>query len=188
VPQLGPIFQACSHPWLTPMVTATLTILPVLYAFLMIPLLDYVLGEEEESALHPKPGAWHKLLYQLICHVYVGLHCAVLVTAAHVVTSPTISLPMILVTCLNVSIVGGFSFCVAHELVHSTHKFDRFMAELLLTALCYKQWGVSHMAHHVHVATHGDPATARYQEAVCPLLCSLLQIPQRPSNTDAIDV
>ena len=162
---LAPVVQAFNYPWLAPVLTAALRVLPVIYAFVAVPLLDYVLGEEEELGEPLDSGAWYKPLYRGVCHGFVLLHIGLLLCAAHVVTTVG-SLPLFPIMCLNMSICGGFAFAVAHELVHSRHRFDRFCSEVLLTLVCYKQWGLSHMAHHAQVATQEDPASARYREPV----------------------
>lgn len=141
-----------------------LSCLPILYTFLAMPIIDIALGEEEEAGLPLDSDAWYKPLYRIVCHGFLLLHAAVLFTAAHTIAH--MSVPVAIVTCINLSILGGFGFCVAHELVHSSRKFDRFCAQVLLTMLCYKQWALSHMAHHAQVATEGDPASAKYRESV----------------------
>jgi hypothetical protein len=164
LPIVAPLLQAYNFPWLAPAVTSLLSCLPILYTFLAMPILDAALGEEEEAGLPVNTDAWYKPLYRLVCHGFLALHAAVLVTAAQGIAH--MSVPMAILTTVNLSILGGFGFCVSHELVHSSHKVDRFLAQVLLTMLCYKQWALSHMCHHAAVATEGDPASAKYRESV----------------------
>ena len=189
-----------------------LSILPGLYAFLVIPVVDFILGEEEEPGATVPATAWyrplsvgqrrdtiteHQLalvlmrdstgipkhlpqsehphaatvsryrpLYSAVCYGFVALHVAVFTNATLVVAAAPASLPTLALTAFNVAVVGGFSFAVAHELVHGAKRADGVAAQVLLTLMCAKHWGLAHMAHHAQVATQGDPASARFHESV----------------------
>jgi Fatty acid desaturase len=163
-PVLAPVLDVYSFPWLAPLATLLVQALPAIYALIALPILDMCLGEEEDEGAPIPQDAWYKPVYRLVCHGFIVLHIAALIFGAHAATSA--SLPLFMLLCFDYSLLGGFAFVIAHELVHSSHKVDRWCAELLLTTVCYKQWGLSHMQHHAHVATFDDPASARYRESV----------------------
>ena len=164
LPVLAPLFSAFDAPWLTTVATWVLRFMPCLYAFIAIPVLDMVLGEEGEAGMPITQRAWYTPLYRAICQGYTALHLGVTMTA--VAVSVHAPLAVVLCNALNVSMCGAFAFVVAHEMVHSQHKLDRTLADVLLTSLCYKHWSLSHQAHHLQVATHCDPASARFKESV----------------------
>jgi fatty acid desaturase len=180
IPASAPIFQALRVPWLLSAAFVILRLITPIYAFVAMPIVDAILGEEEEPALKVAPSSWYKPLYRFVCHFFVLLHIAVIMGASYVVTRSGCSPQLLLLAILNVGVTGGFAFAVAHELVHSKHGMDRKFGDVLLTLLCYKHWGVSHMAHHAQVATQEDPASARYHESVRPskLFCMHMMVLQ----------
>lgn len=131
-----------------------------------MPILDYLLGEEEAQALDGPSTPWQMVSYKSVCIVFAALQITALASAAFVASSAITTWPIVLVLALNCAISGGYAFTVGHELIHSRSKLDKFVGQVLLTLNCYKHWGHSHKAHHAQVATHGDPASARYREAV----------------------
>lgn len=57
---------------------------------------------------------------------------------------------------------GAQGITYAHELGHSRHRADRFLAWVLMTSVNYPQFMVEHYrGHHVRAATWDDPASAR---------------------------
>lgn len=172
VPVISPVVNALSFSWLPTAALLFLRCSPLLYAYLGIPIVDCILGEEEEPALKVSPTTWYKPLYRFVSQAFVLLYAATLLGSAYVVTQPTCSPALFALLLLNVGTTGGFAFAVAHELVHSRHSFDRACADVLLTLVCYKQWSLSHIAHHAQVATPADPASARYKESVRAASCS----------------
>lgn len=61
----------------------------------------------------------------------------------------------------------GVGINVAHELMHRRGKFERALAEILMTAATYTHFCVEHVhGHHKHVATPLDPASSRPGESI----------------------
>jgi alkane 1-monooxygenase len=61
---------------------------------------------------------------------------------------------------------GGVGITYAHELTHRTNRFERALAEILMTSTLYGHFCIEHVAgHHVNVATPKDPVTARFGES-----------------------
>ena len=98
--------------------------------------------------------------------MYVALHLSVLLSAAHVASTTTLHPLAVVFIILNISCSGAAGFSTAHELIHSKHKVDRLIADVLLASLCYMHWAHSHIAHHKQVATPGDPSSAWFKETV----------------------
>ena len=62
---------------------------------------------------------------------------------------------------------GVYGINVAHELGHSTKKFDQVLAKFLLLSSLYMHFFIEHnFGHHKWVGTHDDAATARKNESV----------------------
>lgn len=166
MPCLASIFQLATTATFQKVASVTMYTLPVLFTFLVVPILDYLLGEEEAQAMDDPSSSWQKISYSSVCIVFAALHITALASAAFVASRVTTPWPLVPVLALNCAVSGGYAFTVGHELIHSKSKLDRFAGQVILTLNCYKHWGHSHMAHHAQVATHGDPASARYREAV----------------------
>jgi alkane 1-monooxygenase len=68
----------------------------------------------------------------------------------------------------SLGIMGGIlAINIAHELVHRNNKIERFAGGVLLASVCYGVFKVEHVrGHHLRVATHEDPATARLNESI----------------------
>lgn len=68
----------------------------------------------------------------------------------------------------SLGVMGGIlAINIAHELVHRNNRFERFAGGVLLATVCYGVFKVEHVrGHHLRVATHDDPATARLNESV----------------------
>lgn len=69
---------------------------------------------------------------------------------------------------ISLGVVGGIlAINVGHELIHRNNRAERFLGGLLLASVCYGVFKVEHVrGHHLRVATHDDPATARMGESV----------------------
>lgn len=62
---------------------------------------------------------------------------------------------------------GTFGINVAHELGHRVNPFEQFLAKSLLLTSLYMQFYIEHnRGHHKHVATPGDPSSAKYRQSV----------------------
>jgi len=62
---------------------------------------------------------------------------------------------------------GVFGINVAHELGHRVTTNEKIMAKLLLLTSLYMHFYIEHnKGHHKRVATHDDPASARYGESI----------------------
>ena len=58
---------------------------------------------------------------------------------------------------------GVMGINISHELAHRVdNKLEPFLSKLILWSVLYMHWGLEHVVgHHRHVATPGDPATAK---------------------------
>jgi alkane 1-monooxygenase len=72
----------------------------------------------------------------------------------------------ILILSLAIGLGAGiFGMLAAHEMIHSRHRFENALGALMLTAVTYRHFRISHLfGHHRWAATPRDPATARRGE------------------------
>jgi len=60
---------------------------------------------------------------------------------------------------------GSIGINYAHELMHQTNKFERWLADILLALVLYSHFRSEHLlVHHRYVGTPRDAVTARYNE------------------------
>jgi alkane 1-monooxygenase len=143
-------------------------------SFVIVPIVDSVLGRvvtrftpEEQARLVRDP------MLRLIPWVCAGVWLYTLGWA--IVNLPRIAdFPLIhqIGFVYSLGIMGGIlAINVAHELVHRNNKFERFLGGVLLSSVCYGVFKVEHVrGHHLRVATHDDPASARLNETIYAFL------------------
>lgn len=145
------------------------TFLPIIEAFVLIPLLELLLpasrknlNEGERDAVKHNP-LFDWLLYLVPIAVYGCLFVFLnKLSEGNLLWYETLG--MILSQGL---VMGALGINVAHELGHRPNKREQFMAKLLLTAAQYTQFFIDHnKGHHRNVGTPKDAATAHYNESV----------------------
>jgi alkane 1-monooxygenase len=68
---------------------------------------------------------------------------------------------------LACGLASGVGINVAHELMHRRGRFERALAEILMTSTTYTHFCVEHVhGHHKNVATPLDPASSRFGESL----------------------
>lgn len=129
-----------------------------------VPLLDLLLGPDTSN---PDPGEAAQLeaswFYRGLLLAWVPLHFSLLAYAVwrfgQGFESLTASVGFVLSTG---TITGAIGITVAHELGHKLTRWEPRLARLLLASVGYTHFHIEHnKGHHAHVATPGDPATAR---------------------------
>lgn len=137
------------------------------YSFFLLPCIDLLSGrslfkpDAAEVAVLERRRWFGGILY-----LGTALHFALWVFGAWVVTHMALTGDELWGFVLAVGTVSGsLGIVIAHELGHRVRPFDRFLCRAILTSVCYLHYHVEHnRGHHSHVATSGDPASARYGE------------------------
>lgn len=136
-------------------------------AFVIVPLLDFLLPERKDQAprevwverARDRRFTW--LLYLLSASVLIGLP----VYLWRVLDPATTTLESVGMTLSIGTLLGAGGINLAHELGHRRGRLDRWLAQALLHASWYPHFHVEHNeGHHVNVGTPRDPATARFGE------------------------
>jgi len=141
---------------------------PVVY-FLVIPLLDWVIGED---ATNPAEEDQHWLLqdrfYRLLTFACLPIYAGVLIFGAWVLASAAFSLVGAVAWVVSIGLVGGVTAInTAHELIHKPGRGEQWIGGLLLASVGYGSFKVEHIhGHHIDVATPRDLSTAKLGESV----------------------
>jgi len=148
-----------------------MNMLPLIFVFIMIPVLDVIIGIDETNPSVEQEKKWRSYrVWAPATYLYSFTHFAVLY---HGITlSPSLHWGELLMMSLIVGLyTGGLGITVAHELCHKREKLPKFLAELLLSSVWYQHFATEHVrGHHLHVSTDLDPASARINEAFYPFL------------------
>lgn len=185
-----PLATAIALYWRGPLSYAALV-----YAFVVIPFLELLLGEDtinDPKALvveKKKTADYDWWLYINLPIVYgLLIWSLVTVTSTPLKTYELIGLILSLGVCLGTNGIN-----VAHELGHRKKGYEKIMAKTLLLPSLYMHFFIEHnWGHHSYAATEKDPATARYNQtvfsfwisSVCRQYLNAWRI-QKQLNTDA---
>lgn len=142
--------------------------LTVLFVFVIIPLADFLIGEDPEnlSADESRKIA-EQFYYRFITFIWTYFQFGFLLWGVWVISTVSIDLSEWIGFTISFALVtGGIGITVAHELGHKKSRQERFYAKVLLMTVTYMHFYIEHnRGHHVYVATPRDPATSRKNEA-----------------------
>jgi alkane 1-monooxygenase len=139
----------------------------VVFIFMVIPLADYLIGEDPENMTDQESVAVaEQFYYRFITYIWAFFQLCFVVWAVVIVGSSPLQVHEIIGFLISVALVtGGIGITVAHELGHKKSKLERSYAKLILMTVCYMHFYIEHnKGHHVYVATPQDPATSRKGE------------------------
>lgn len=142
--------------------------LPFLINYLIVPLLDYIFGEDRNN---PHEEIVQQLeqdkYYRWLTYVVVPMHYISLFgTIWYTVTVP-LSWWAFLLLALNAGLISGLAINTGHELGHKNTKIEKILARLALAVPAYGHFSIDHnRGHHMHVATPEDHASSRMGESI----------------------
>jgi alkane 1-monooxygenase len=147
---------------------ARLLWLPLLLVYFLLPLLDWLVGEDRsnppESAV---PALEADRYYRYVTWAIVPLLWAWFVFGAWFASATALPLHGWLAVALSTGVVGGFCINAGHELGHKKARIERVLAQLVLAPTAYGHFVIEHnRGHHRDVATPEDPASARMGESI----------------------
>lgn len=138
--------------WLTPA-----------FVFLVIPLVDGVLGVDESSKSE-ESFIWSSRdgVYTGILVAQVISQIGLLFALGHCWTTTQVESWVWVGWILSVSLsVGGVGITVAHELVHRQARWQRTLGKVMLMGVLYMHFSIEHVrGHHASVGTNEDAASA----------------------------
>ncbi len=142
--------------------------LPVAAFYLVVPLLDWLLGEDlsnpPEEAV---PGLDADAYYRWITFLLVPVLWAAFIFGAWFVARNPLPWHGLLAMVLISGSIGGFCINLAHELGHKNTALETWLARISLAPTGYGHFTVEHnRGHHRDVATPPDPASSRMGESI----------------------
>ena len=141
----------------------------VIFAFMVIPILDLIAGETKEN-LSEEDASYKKTkwIFDLMLYLNVPLVFGLLYFVLMKVHTQTYNNYELVGLALSSGILlatNGIN--VAHELGHRKPYFERFLSKILYIPCLYMHFYIEHnFGHHLHVATPKDGATARYKQTL----------------------
>jgi len=146
-----------------------LSYLGVLFAFVLIPLLELVLPRSEYNLSENEvKSKLSNHLFDVMLYLNVPFVWGAIVYFLFGLVNSHYTTFELVGNILSLGVVMGASgINVAHELGHRSNRFEQWMAQALLLPSLYMHFYVEHnLGHHKHVATPEDPSTARYNESI----------------------
>ncbi len=142
--------------------------LPLAVAYLLIPALDHVIGEDRRNlpdVAVPQLDGDH--FYRRITYALVPILWLCIIFAAWFVARHPLPWHAVLAVIFSTGVMGGFCINVGHELGHKRSTLERRLAKAVLAPTGYGHFYVEHnRGHHRDVATPADPASSRMGETI----------------------
>jgi alkane 1-monooxygenase len=142
--------------------------LPLLISYGLMPLLDFLIGEDEnnppESAV---PALEEDRYYRWLTWATVPLHFVALIGCAWWVGTHDLSWWAVLLFAYVAGSDSGLGINTGHELGHKRNPLEQWLARLVLAVPAYGHFTVEHgRGHHRWVSTPEDHASARMGESI----------------------
>lgn len=140
--------------------------LPFAGTLILVPVVDRLFGSD---ASNPPDSAARSLrasaYYRWCTYLFVPLQYLSLVWACAQWANPALSWADRTGLALAVGWVGALGLNAGHELGHTSETAERRLGKVALAQVAYGHFYVAHnRGHHLHVATPGDPSSARLGE------------------------
>ena len=143
----------------------TILLVP-LYGWVLMPLLDIVLGRNLKNPDPDTPDEalfWFRLLTWIWFPIQFVLVFGTIWMLTNITTYSTIE-TLGIMFAIGVT-TGTVGIVYAHELMHKPNRIERNLGDLLLALVLYGHFRTEHLlVHHPHVGTPRDTVTARYNE------------------------
>jgi len=142
--------------------------LPSVVLYVMVPTLDWLLGEDESNPPETLvPELESDPYYRALTYVAVPFHYVGLVAGVWMVATQDLSWSSVLAVTLSTGLLSGLAINTGHELGHKNTALEVTLAKIVLAVPVYGHFTVEHNAgHHSQVATPEDCASARFGENI----------------------
>ncbi|MEQ1755183.1 MAG: alkane 1-monooxygenase [Micropepsaceae bacterium] len=144
------------------------TLLPVLFVFGLVPLVDAILGEDQNNPPEEVVDDMaNDQFYRYLVLGSVPLFWISFLSTAYLVGTQDLPWWSVLALVIGVGTTDGSCLTNAHELGHKHSPVDRFFAKLSCAVCGYAHFCIEHnRGHHVWVSTPEDPASSRMGESI----------------------
>ncbi|MEI4488113.1 alkane 1-monooxygenase [Frigidibacter sp. MR17.14] len=137
-----------------------------LYGWVMISVLDALLGDNDEN---PDPATpehrlvWHRAITLIWFPVQAVTLFGMIWWVTH---TGHLGMGEKIALFFGMGVISGtIGIVYAHELLHQRNRLERWLADLLLASVLYSHFRSEHLlVHHLWVGTPRDAVTARYNE------------------------
>lgn len=145
-----------------------LTYSAFLYAYAMIPFIEFFLKNDERNLSEFEESLAKKnIVYDLVLYVSVALHLALLSLFLFSLEDGGLQIYEVVGRVLSMGLVTTFAINLAHELGHRQTWGEQLLSKLMLLTTLMMHFFIEHnRGHHKNVATFEDPSTARKGETV----------------------
>lgn len=142
--------------------------LPLLVSYGLMPLLDYLLGEDENNPPEALvPQLQEDRYYRWLTWLTVPLHFVALIGCAWWAATQALSWWAFFLLAYVIGTGSGLGINTGHELGHKHNRFEQWLAKLVLAVPVYGHFTVEHgQGHHRWVATPHDHASSRMGESI----------------------
>lgn len=143
-------------------------LLPFFINFIAMPLLDALIGEDENN---PPEAVLMQLerdrYYRYLTWITVPLHFVALIACAVYAGTQPLSWWAFTLLALHAGLVSGLAINTAHELGHKNTRVEKWLARLTLGVPAYGHFtGEHNRGHHMTVSTPDDCASSRMGESI----------------------
>lgn len=141
---------------------------PILFIYLLVPVLDLVLGEDRSNPPESVvPALDADRYYRYITYAVVPILWVVFAGSVVYLCTHTLPLHAQVAVVLGAGMCGGFGINLGHELGHKNNAMERWLAKIALAPTAYGHFFIEHnRGHHRDVATPADPASSRMGETI----------------------
>ena len=143
-------------------------LLPLILMFIMSPLLDLTLGEDENNPPEALvPQLEEDYYYRVLTYLTVPLHFLTFFGVAIWIGTQNLTWWGFLAIAMATGFADGFAINTGHELGHKRTTIETWLAKIVLAVPAYGHFWIEHnRGHHRDVATPEDPASARMGESI----------------------
>jgi alkane 1-monooxygenase len=153
--------------WMAFTESGWLTWSPMLYAWILLPLMElFIKPDETNMSAAEEELAKKDPLYDYMLYIIVPLQFIALYKFLTVIDEPGLQWWEVTGRVWSMGLLcGTFGINVGHELGHRVNKFEQVLAKALLLTSLYMHFFIEHnKGHHKNVATPQDPSSARLNE------------------------
>ena len=154
------LFLVTNNPWSL--------IVPLEIGFLLVPLLDYVIGTDTSNPPEEiVPQLEADPFYRRILIAAIPMHFVTLGAGALLVGTQELPIGFFVAFSAIIGLYSGLSINTAHEIGHKNTKLERMLSRIVLSVSGYGHFCIDHnLGHHRDVATPEDPASSRMGESI----------------------
>jgi alkane 1-monooxygenase len=147
---------------------SAVTLIPVVFVFGLIPILDAALGEDTNNPPAEVVAAMEAdPYYRRLAMATVPLYWLSYLAAVAFVGTQDLPWWSYVALILGVGTINGGAIALGHELGHKPNRVDQIFGSLANNVVGYAHFRIEHnRGHHTWVATPEDPASARFGESI----------------------